>query len=108
MDNHKNDKFYRDKIIENLHFIADHMSETSYEDFAEDEVLQDSMMFRLVQISENAKDLSNEYKENHKAVPWNQIYGLRNRLVHDYGNVDLSIVYDTLTKDIPGLLKAME
>ena len=33
------------------------------------------------------------------------MYGLRNRIVHDYGNVDLTIVYDTLVRDIPGLLE---
>ena len=32
------------------------------------------------------------------------MYGLRNRIVHDYGNVDLGIVYETLTNDIPILL----
>lgn len=38
-------------------------------------------------------------------MPWNALYGLRNRIVHDYGNVDLNVVYDTLKEDIPELLK---
>ena len=33
------------------------------------------------------------------------LYGLRNRIVHDYGNVDLNIVYETLKNDIPELLE---
>ena len=52
------------------------------------EVLLDSMLFRMIQISENAKKLSDEYKLHRGNVPWNAIYGLRNRIVHDYGNVD--------------------
>ena len=42
----------------------------------------------MIQISENAKKLSDEYKLHRGNVPWKVIYGLRNRIVHDYGNVD--------------------
>ncbi len=41
-------------------------------------------------------------------MPWSDVYGLRNRIVHDYGAVDLHIVYVTLTKDIPQLKKLLE
>ena len=73
----------------------------------EDEVLLDSMMFRMIQISENAKKLTDNYKQMRKEIPWNSIYGLRNRIVHDYGNVDLGIIYETLKYDIPQLLEAL-
>ncbi|MGI6501215.1 MAG: DUF86 domain-containing protein [Anaerostipes sp.] len=68
------------------------------------EILLDSMLFRMIQISENAKRLSDDYKQNRENVPWNALYGLRNRIVHDYGNVDINIVYETLKHDIPELL----
>ena len=58
----------------------------------------------MIQISENAKKLSDEYKRTHGNVPWSALSGLRNRIVHDYGNVDLNVVYDTLKNDIPELL----
>lgn len=61
------------------------------------------MMFRLIQISENARKISDSYKNNHGYIPWNSIYGLRNRIVHDYGNVDFNIVYNTVKYDIPAL-----
>ena len=72
------------------------------------EVLLDSMLFRMIQISENAKKLSDEYKQEKSYIPWNLLYGLRNRIVHDYGNVDLNIVYETLKNDIPELLEMIE
>ena len=68
------------------------------------EVLLDSMLFRMIQLSENAKKLSDEYKLMHGKIPWNAMSGLRNRIVHDYGNVDLKVVYETLKNDIPELL----
>lgn len=63
----------------------------------------DSMIFRFIQISENSKKLSEVFKQNFSQVPWTDISGLRNRLVHDYTNVDLTIVYKTVSEDIPNL-----
>ena len=89
-------------------FIVKHMENVDLEELSKHELLQDSMLFRLIQISENAKRLSDDYRDQHRNIPWTAIYGLRNRIVHDYGSVELTIVFDTLKKDIPGLLELME
>ena len=103
----KDDNYYLSKISENIDFIIKYMSHISPAEFTENLVLQDSMMFRLIQISENAAKLSAEYLDSRKYVPWTAMKGLRNRIVHDYGSVDLSVVYDTLTQDIPYLKKIL-
>ncbi len=108
MDNIKNDNYYAEKIREDLDFIVIHTKNVDKEELAQNEILLDSMLFRLIQISENAKKLSDGYKEKHTSVPWMAIYGLRNRIVHDYGNVDLDIVYSTLKDDIPELLEMIK
>lgn len=105
MDNVKNDVYFVQKIKKDLEFIAAHMKSVEIEELNADEVLLDSMMFRMIQISENAKKLTDEYKAMHRNIPWNALSGLRNRIVHDYGNVDLNIVYETLKHDIPELLE---
>ncbi len=105
MDNAKNDHYYIEKIRRDLAFIIRNMEETSEVELGRNEILLDSMMFRLIQISENAKRLSDVYKTKRSFIPWTAMYGLRNRIVHDYGNVDLHIVYETLKDDIPGLFK---
>lgn len=105
MDNVKNDNYYIQKIKKDLEFIVIHMRDIDLEELNANEVLLDSMLFRMIQISENAKRLSDEYKQAHENVPWNALYGLRNRIVHDYGNVDLNVVYETLKNDIPELLE---
>jgi len=104
MDNLKNDTYYIQKIIQDLNFIVLHMKDICIEGLNENEVLLDSMLFRMIQLSENAKKLSDEYKMKNSNVPWNAIYGLRNRIVHDYGNVDLNVVFETLKNDVPELL----
>lgn len=105
MDNIKNDAYYIDRIRKDLQFISTQMKEVDIEELNQNEVLLDSMLFRMIQISENSKKLSDEYKENNNNIPWNAMYGLRNRIVHDYGSVDLNIVYETLKNDIPELLE---
>ena len=105
MDNVKTDSYYIEKIRKDLEFIVEHMRNVDMEELNADEVLLDSMLFRMIQISENAKKLSDEHKNRYKNIPWNALYGLRNRIVHDYGNVDLNVVYDTLKEDIPELLE---
>ncbi len=107
MDNVKNDNYYIQKIKKDLEFIVLHMRDTDLEELSTNEVLLDSMLFRMIQISENAKKLSDEYKRTQSCVPWNALYGLRNRIVHDYGNVDLNVVYETLKNDIPEVFEIL-
>ncbi len=107
MDIIKNDSYFVSKLCDDMFFIINHTKDISVDELANDEVLLDSMLFRLIKISENAKRLSDEYKNDHPSVPWTAIYGLRNRIVHDYGNVDIGIVYSTLTEDIPQLVEAI-
>ena len=57
-----------------------------------------------MQIGELAKtSLSDETKEQITAIPWRQIYGMRNRIVHGYDGVNMLIVWETVSEDIPQL-----
>ncbi len=105
MDNVKDNQYYVNKILDNIKFIVEHMEDVSKEQFIENDVLADSMMFRIVQISENANKLSDDYIESHSDFPLNYVRGLRNKLVHDYGIIDLNIIYDILKSDIPELYR---
>ena len=88
MDNLKNDQYFVRKIQEDLAFIIKHMKNVDEEELAHNELLLDSDEFRL---------------SEHPGIPWIAMFGLRNRIVHDYGSVDLSIIYDTLKNSIPEL-----
>ena len=108
MNNPKNDAYYIEKILTDLHFIASHMEGVTATGLGANELLLDSMSFRLIQIQENEKNLTSSYQTDHPTVPWKDIAGLRNRIVHDYGNVDLGVLFDTLTKDVPWLIAELE
>ncbi len=107
MDNPKNDAYYCRKIADDLRFIIAHTENLAYAELAENEVLVDSIMFRLIQVSENSDRLTDDFKVRHQSIPWRAVKGMRNRIVHQYGDVDLSVVYDTVKHDIPALLDAI-
>ena len=53
-----------------------------------DNIKDDSIMFRIIQIAENNNKLSDDFKNRFKNVPWLAIKGMRNKIVHNYGVVD--------------------
>lgn len=103
MDNVKNDTYYLEKLNHHFKRIMTIMENKTYDAFVNDIDAQEICMFNLIQISELTKNLSEKYKKSNPDIPWTDISGLRNRIVHDYGNVVLDIVYDTLTQDIQDL-----
>ncbi len=108
MDNNKNDTYYKNIILNDVEKILKYSNGLSYEEFIDDEELIDAILFRLIQISENIKKPSNEFKTGHSNIPWNEIVGFRNKIVHDYGKTDYSIVYEVVSNDIEALRKAFE
>ena len=108
MDNIKNDGYYIRKIITDLSFVLSHTEGLSQEQFEQNDILIDSVMFRLIQISENSDRLTPEFKELHSDIPWRAMCCLRNRIVHEYGNVNLTVIYETVTNDLPVLLQEIE
>jgi uncharacterized protein with HEPN domain len=107
MDNRKTDQYYIQKITTDLAFIIAHAKNLSQHEIEENEVLVDSIMFRLIQVSENADKLTDDFKGEHTTIPWRAMKGMHNRIVHEYGSVDLSVVYDTIQNDIPELLQLL-
>ena len=108
MDNKKTDQYYIQKIVTDIEFIIAHTAGLTIEQLEDNEVLVDSVMFRLIQVSENSDKLTESFKDQHKEFPWRAMKGLRNRIVHEYGNVDMSVVYDTIQNDIPELLQNLK
>ena len=108
MDNKKNNHYYIKKIITDLSFILEHTDNLTQNELEDNQILVDSVMFRLIQVAENSDKLTEDFKESCISVPWRAMKGMRNRIVHEYGNVDLSVIYDTIKNDIPELLRKLE
>ncbi len=77
--------------------------------FQTDPMRVEACVFNLMQIGELAKvSLSSEFKEATAAIPWKQVYGMRNRIVHGYSGIDMRIIWDTIDQDLPLLKDSIE
>lgn len=108
MDNIKDNQYYLDRIKTDLEFVIAHTQGKTKEEIEADELLIDSIMFRIIQIAENNSRLTDQFKAEHSEVPWIAIKGMRNKIVHDYGYVDLTIVYDTVIYGIPDMYEKLK
>ena len=73
-------------------------------DFEADSMRVEATVFNLMQIGELAKiSLSEDAKTQISTIPWQQLYGMRNRIVHGYAGVHMQIVWNTVAEDIPML-----
>ncbi|MFG6099808.1 HepT-like ribonuclease domain-containing protein [Leptothoe sp. ISB3NOV94-8A] len=78
----------------------------SLAEFAEAEDEQLLILKNIEIIGEAVKSIPQEVREQYTQIPWKQIVGMRDRLVHQYWNVDVELVWDTMQTDLP-LLKAV-
>lgn len=108
MDNVKNDAYYIKKMLKDIKFIIEKTEGITLGELKENEMLCDSVLFRLIQISESSGKLTPSFKETHKNIPWQAIKGMRNRIVHEYGDVKLDVVHQTVTEDIPEICELLE
>ena len=108
MDNIKDDSYYIKKMIKDIKFIMQKTEGIMLEALEENEVLCDSVLFRLIQISESSGKLTQAFKDDHKEIPWQAIKGMRNKIVHEYGEVEFSVVHQTITEDIPAVCALLD
>jgi uncharacterized protein with HEPN domain len=74
----------------------------------EDRLLELGLV-RLVEIvGEAAARITAECRTSHPEIPWQQVVAMRNRLVHGYDTVDLDVLWDTITVDLPPLVAQLE
>ena len=72
-------------------------------------MLQEACIFNLLQIGELSKlGLDAGFMTSYPHIPWRQMYGMRNRLVHDYEGIRLQIVWETISTDFPSLKASRE
>ena len=74
----------------------------------DDRKLKHALVRLLEIIGEAANGMSSNIKEKHPGIPWKEMIGMRNRLIHGYFDVDLDIVWQTVSKDIPPLKSLLE
>ena len=80
----------------------------SLETFLEDIDLQDSVLFAIGHIGEFANKVSDETRDKYHDILWYELVGIRNRIFHSYGDVNMRIVYNAASINTPQLIKQLE
>ncbi len=88
-------------IINAIESIKKHTTGMDFEDFSQDEKTKDAVIFRLEVIGEATKNLPKELKDRCPKVQWKLAMGMRDRLVHGYFGVEDTVVWETITHDLP-------
>mgnify|MGYP000739474315 CR=1 FL=1 len=96
------------KMINYVEKILKYTDGMKYSEFESKDMVVEACVFNLSQLGELANKVDKDFQKIHNTIPWREVYGLRNRIVHDYGNVDLNIVFETLKNDIPELLEMIK
>lgn len=76
----------------------------SFEAFVDDEKTVDAVLRNFEVMGEATKNLPESFQEQYDHVPWTEMAGMRDRLVHGYATVDLEIMWTTIERDIPEIL----
>jgi uncharacterized protein with HEPN domain len=97
----KNDLTYIEHINECIDKIKRFTSQLTLENFNNNEMVQDAVIRNIEIIGEAAKQISHQFREQYADIPWKEITGMRDKLIHDYMGVDTEIVWNTIRTDIP-------
>jgi len=102
------DKLYLQHIVEAIKKIRQYTEGITVEDFKKDALIQDGVVRQLEIIGEAARVMSEATKKKYPDIPWYNISGMRNRLIHEYFQVDIDAVWKTVTEDLQVLLEKFE
>jgi uncharacterized protein with HEPN domain len=100
----KDDLVYIKHIIDAIDKVESWTDGASLDDFSDDSgLLQSSVVRQLEIIGEATNKVSEEFKESYPEIPWRNIIGMRNRLIHEYMSIDIELTWGVVQQELPKL-----
>ncbi|MCC7355982.1 MAG: DUF86 domain-containing protein [Anaerolineae bacterium] len=104
----RRDADYLNDVREAMERIAIYTSGLTYDQFMADTKTQDAIVRNLEVIGEATKKLSSSLRDSYPQIPWKNLAGVRDKLIHDYFGVNYEIVWTIAQKELPTLLSQIE
>ncbi|MFZ3072026.1 MAG: DUF86 domain-containing protein [Thermodesulfobacteriota bacterium] len=101
------DNEYLFDILEAARFAIGHIGDKTKEDFLKDIQCQDAVIRRIEIIGEAARRVS-EKTRTALPLPWSEMISMRNRMIHEYDDVDMATVWVTVRRDLPPLVASLK
>lgn len=101
------DRARLDAMIESARLAIDH-ARTGGPGWKQDQKSIDAVSRRVEVVGEQAKRVSPERQVLIPGIPWPQVTGMRDRIVHEYGRLDIEILADVIENDMPDLIRSLE
>jgi uncharacterized protein with HEPN domain len=104
----RDERVYLNHMIDAIRAVERDIDGVTEAEFRSNEMLQDAVIRQIQILGEACKRLSADLKGAHADVPWRDIAGMRDKLVHDYFGVDVETVWLTARDDLPELVTRLE
>ena len=101
----KRDLIYLHHILECVEKVEKATKKKTKKSFENSGILKDGVLYNLQIMSESTQKISKSLKLDAPEIPWSNISGFRNKLVHDYMGIDLDVIWNVVKKELPKLKK---
>ena len=108
MSKERRNKEYLKDIKDSIERVTSYTEGLTYDEFMKDNKTQDAVVRNLEVIGEATKNLSDSLRKKHPQIPWRDLTGVRDKLIHGYFRIDYDIVWNIITKELPLLLPQIE
>ncbi len=95
-------------LLKAARLVIEFMGGSGLPAFLRDLKTQSAVIHQLLLVGEAVKRLSSAFRSGHPGVPWKTIAGMRDKLIHQYDDVDLDEVWKTVSRDLPQLIAMLE
>ena len=108
MSTSRDDRIYLEHILEATARAAGYVAGIDEQGFRKSTLIQDGVIRQIEIIGEAAKWVSPQFRTAHPDIPWQDMAGMRDKLIHDYFGVDVNQVWLTATLDLPPLAERIK